>query len=92
MLYDFRRLRASGLIVHAPAGIAVLSDTRTKAAFVVQGWLGSPYDVLVNRVGPHPKVTIDGKPADLAGDSRYDAGAQRLILRVQGKPRIEIAK
>ncbi len=89
-LYDFRCLRASGLLVHAPAEITVQSDARAKAAFAVQGWLGRPYEVLIDGVRPNPKVIIDGKPAAFGDTHRYDAAKGRLILRVEGTPKIEV--
>ena len=82
-LYDYRVLRPSGAIVHAPGKITVEESSATKASFKVDTWRKAPYDLLVVGLKKPPSVTINGKTIDVRGTDRWDP-AGRLSLRLVG--------
>jgi len=91
-IYDFNAFRQAGLLVHAPGAIEDARDSTDRVTFSVRGWTGQPYYVLVAGCKAPPRVRIDGRPVTLADPHQYMADVGRLILRVEGTPRIEIAK
>ena len=88
-LYDYRVLRPSGLIVHAPGEITVEESSATQASFRVDTWRKVPYNLLVVGLKEPPSVTVDGKTIDVRGTDRWDP-AGRLSLRVSGNVRVTL--
>jgi len=91
-IYDFRVFRQAGLLVHAPGTIEDARDSADRVSFTVRGWTGQPYYVLVVGCKAPPRVRIDGRPVTLEAPHQYMADAGRLILRVEGTPRVEIVR
>lgn len=89
-LCDFRALRQAGWHIHAPGGIKVIEEQTNRAKFQVEGWPKRPYFVLINRCEPPPRVTVDGKPVELAAPNELADG--NLVLQVTGRSVIELAK
>ena len=61
------------------------------AEFTVAGWRNRPYWVLVTGLKSPPRVRIDGVTAPLAGPDRFVPEGGLLILRVTGRPSIEVS-
>jgi hypothetical protein len=91
-IYDFRSFRGSGLLVHAPGEIADAQEENGRVSFTVRGWTGRPYYVLIAGCKAAPRVRINGQSVRLTAPNQYIASAGRLILRVEGSPKIEITK
>ncbi|MEJ5251254.1 MAG: hypothetical protein WHX60_05155 [Armatimonadota bacterium] len=89
-VYDYRVLRNSGLIVHAPGAIQVLSDSRTRVRFRVKPWTGRPCYLLVNRLSRAPEVRINGKPITPSPPNQYLPEGGNLILQIDGDTEVEI--
>jgi len=86
--YDFRSARQSKAIVHAPGKITRWEETDTGIGFVLQGWSQRPCSILVCGLRRPPRVRING--IDTAIDKPHEYNNGRLVLSVQGSPRIEI--
>jgi hypothetical protein len=91
-VYDFRAFRETGWLVHAPGAIEDARESADGVAFTVRGWTGVPYYVLVVGCKAAPKVRINGEAVALQAPHEYVADKGRLILRVQGTARIELAR
>lgn len=89
-VYDFHAFREAGILVHAPGAITDMRASANRVSFAVHGWVGQPYYVLVVGLTKAPRVRIDGKPVTLAEPHQYLAETGRLILQVQGSPRVEV--
>lgn len=89
-LYDFMAFRNTGILVHVPGGITEAREERGAVSFAVKPSLARPYYVLVVGFKSMPQVRIDGKEITLAEPHRYMEKEGRLILRLEGSPRIEI--
>lgn len=88
-LYDYRVLRASGAIVHAPGEITIEASSATRASFRVDTWRKGPYDLLVVGLKTRPSVSVDGQAVDVSGTERWHP-AGRLSLRVVGNVRVTL--
>lgn len=88
-VYDYRVLRESGLIIHAPGDIQPLQDSRTKASFRVRSWLNRPYYVLINGCEVRPQVRVNGVSVPLEAPHEFLPGGH-LVLQVQGNASIEV--
>jgi hypothetical protein len=89
-LYDFMAFRQTGLMVHAPGTIRDTSESAGRLTFSVQGWLDRPYHLLIVGFKQAPRVRINGKETPLTAPHQYLAETGRLILRVEGSPKIAI--
>jgi hypothetical protein len=89
-LYDFQRMRQAGLNVHAPGWIQPGRENARVGAFIVQGWPGQPYYVLVTGLKVIPEVIINGQNTSLQAPHEYDAAGGWLALQVSGNPQIEV--
>lgn len=89
-VYDYRVLRHSGTIVHAPGNVMVLADRRGLLKFRVKSWIDRPYFVLVNGVTKQPQVRINGQLATIAHPHQYLREDGNLILQVQGESEVEV--
>ena len=77
-------------MVHAPGAIADAGAQDGTIRFVPQGWPKGAYHVLVAGLKSMPRVRVDGIEIGPGEDCRYGEGEGRLVLRVRGKPRVEI--
>jgi hypothetical protein len=82
--------RQTGLMVHAPGTIRDTSESAGRLTFSVQGWLDRPYHLLIVGFKQAPRVRINGKETPLTAPHQYLAETGRLILRVEGSPKIAI--
>lgn len=89
-VYDYRVLRQSGLIVHAPGTIQVRSDTKTRVHFRIKPWVKRPCYVLINGLSRAPKVQVNGVSLTLSAPHQYLPEGGNLILQVTGETEIEI--
>ncbi|MDQ2730317.1 MAG: hypothetical protein M3Y56_01545, partial [Armatimonadota bacterium] len=89
VLYDFRSFVKSGLLVHAPGSITDPVEKQSQISFTVNGWPTAPYSILVAGCKTAPQVRLNGQPASPA-DQQYVEGQGWLILRVEGKVKVEI--
>jgi hypothetical protein len=89
-VYDYRVLRNSGVILHAPGAIEVVNDRKNLCRFIVKSWTGKPYSVLVNGLLKSPQVRINGQPLRIAAPHQYLPNGGNLLLQVQGKVEIEL--
>jgi len=85
---DFRAARRARLFIHAPGEIQGLEETGGRISFAVRGWMKGPYRILISGLQKEPRVRIDGADVPVGAPHEYDGG--RLVLQVQGSPRIEI--
>jgi hypothetical protein len=90
-LYDFRALRQSSLLVHAPGAISDIRDSTEGARFKVNGWPQKPYFVLINGLKKSPHIRISGQVIALTAPHQFDAGKGRMILQLQGTSTVEIS-
>lgn len=89
-VYDYRVLRHSGMIVHAPGSITVLADQKNLCKFRIKGWINRPYYVLVNGLNQQPQVKINSQSVTIASPHQYLQQNGNLILQVQGEAEVEI--
>lgn len=90
-LYDFRALRQSGLLVHAPGAISDIKEEANKARFKISSWPQKPYYVLINGLKKLPLIRINGKAIALTAPHQFDIEKGRLILQLQGASAVEIS-
>jgi hypothetical protein len=90
-LYAFRAFRTNGLLIHAPGAIQGAQERAGSVSFTVRGWPDGAYDVLIVGFKSVPRVRINGKDAPLSAPHRFQQKEGRLILRVEGRPALEIA-
>lgn len=89
-LYDFMAFRRAGLMAHAPGAIREASESSSRLTLSVEGWLDRPYHLLIVGFKQAPRVRINGRETPLTAPHQYLAETGRLILRVEGSPKIEI--
>ncbi|MER3474422.1 MAG: hypothetical protein C4335_10415 [Armatimonadota bacterium] len=90
-VYDYRVLRHSGLIVHAPGRLLVHEDTKTRVRFGVGPWAKKrPCYVLVNGLTREPEVRVNGKPIPIIPPHQYLPEGGNLIVRIIGETELEI--
>ena len=87
-LCDFRALRRSGLLVHAPGEIASETENDRSVKFTVRGWPKEPYFVLVSGFTDAPVVKINAT----AASNEFHAAEGRLILKLSGEALVEIER
>ena len=93
-LYDFRALRQSGLLVHAPGEISDIKESKTGATFKVTSWTAKPYFILINGLKSAPQIRLNsqnGQAVSLVLPPQFDAEKGRLILQLQGAAMVEIS-
>jgi len=91
-LYDFRAFPARGIMAHAPGALeAHREQPNGSVAFTVRGWPDTPYYVLMTGLKTAPRIRINGQETPLKMPHQYLAQEGRLILRVEGSPRIELS-
>jgi hypothetical protein len=88
--YGFHCFRRHGLMVHVPGPLAEPSEEARGVSFVAQGWPSGPYHVLVTGLKSLPQVSVNGKEMLPGEHCQFVAGEGRLILQVQGRPRVEL--
>ncbi|GIV19156.1 MAG: hypothetical protein KatS3mg023_0907 [Armatimonadota bacterium] len=89
-VYDYRVLRHSGMIVHAPGSITVLADQKNRCKFRIKGWINRPYYVMVNGLTQQPQVKINSQSVTITSPHQYLQQNGNLILQVQGEAEVEI--
>ncbi len=89
-VYDYRVLRHSGAIIHAPGTITVLADRKNGCKFRVKSWTDRPYYVLVNGLTRQPQIKINGQMVAIASPHQFLQDGGNLILQVQGEAEVEI--
>jgi hypothetical protein len=88
-LYEFRALPASQLLLHVPGELADVKETPERVSFQVRGWWPEPYELLLHGLSEAPLVQLDGRTASETA-VRFDPHAGRLVLRVEGSPRVDL--
>jgi hypothetical protein len=88
--YGFHCFRGHGLMVHAPGAIAGAEEDEHTIRFTAEGWPEGTYSILVSGLKRDPVVRIDGQPAAAGDPWTYAEGKGRLVLRVRGKPKVEL--
>jgi hypothetical protein len=90
-LYDLQCFHTEGVVtVHAPGRIKGALDEAARAVFTVEGWPTREYNILISGLKRAPQIMIDDKAVALSAPHSYSAESGRLVLRVSGKPRVEI--
>lgn len=89
-VYDFWSFPKSGLRVHAPGAIKNPREQSGSIEFQIEPALNRAYFVLVNGLGAEPKLMLDGKPVECATPHQFLKPEGRLILRLEGKSRVEV--
>jgi len=89
-IYDFRVFRANGLFVHAPGALTNVKEETGAVSFTVEGWADRPYYVLVAGLKSAPRVRVNGRETPPANPHQYVERKGQLILRLEGKPKVEI--
>jgi len=90
-LYSLHSLLENGVLLHLPGTISDLESAANSLSFTAGGWPETPYWVLFARVPSEPKVEVNGDIVARGEDYAYDASAKRLILKVEGKPKVSVA-
>ncbi|HEY0074099.1 MAG TPA: hypothetical protein VGB77_08365, partial [Abditibacteriaceae bacterium] len=90
-LYDFRSLRQSRLLVHAPGAISDIRDSARRARFKVSGWPQKSYFVLINGLKKSPQIRINGQVIALTAPHQFHVEKGRLILQLQSTSTVEIS-
>jgi hypothetical protein len=80
----------SGLFIHVPGDIIDLTDQSGKVRFMVKGWPGSEYTVLVTGLQSKPRLLIDGKESPISGGNQWLEKEGALAVKVKGSITIEI--
>jgi hypothetical protein len=89
-IYDFWAFCKNGVLVHAPGHIAQPTDQPGTITFQVQTEVGQPYYALINGLKKVPKLSINGKSVDCAAPHEYHEKEGWLILKLDGKPNVEL--
>jgi len=89
-VYDYRVLRNSGVILHAPGAIEVREDRQNRCRFRLKSWMNRPYFVLINGLSQRPQVRVNGQPLTVAQPHQYLSDGGNLILQLQGDVSIEL--
>ncbi len=87
-LSDFCAFRRPGWLVHAPGRVVAGSEDARSVKFTVRGWPEEPYFVLVSGFTNAPAVKVNGSGAT----NEFHAAEGRLILKLTGESRVEIAR
>lgn len=90
-VYDFWCFRKNGLRVHAPGPLTAIKEKNGRISFQVGSWVDHPYYVLINGLTKKPQLKINGKATDCAAPHEFQEKEGRLILKVEGDSRIELA-
>jgi hypothetical protein len=89
-VYDFQSFPKAGLRVHAPGAIKNARDQRGDIDFQIETAVDQPYFVLVNGLAARPVLKIDGKKTDELAPHQFMEKEGWLILRLEGRPRVEV--
>jgi hypothetical protein len=89
-VYGFHCFRRHGLMVHVPGAITAPAEDDRAVRFTADGWPQGTYSVLVSGLEKEPAVRIDGQPVAAGERWTYAEGTGRLVLRVRGKPKVEL--
>lgn len=89
-VYDFWSFQKNGVRVHAPGEIKNPTEQPGRVRFEVDTWLDKPYYVLVNGLTKKPQIKINGKLTECAPPHQLLEKEGRLILRMEGKPQVEL--
>ena len=90
-VYDFFAFRKNSVLVHTPGRIAQPSDQAGRIKFQVQTEVDEPYYVLINGLKRIPKLSINGKTVECSSPHEYHEKEGWLILKLDGKPNVELA-
>lgn len=90
--YEFRALRESGLLVHAPGTIDLARDADSGATWSVRSWVDGPYWVLIHGAGAGAKLSLDGRPTPLTAPHEHRASSGTLVLRLEGPATIALGR
>jgi hypothetical protein len=89
-LYDFWCFRKNGLRVHAPGSLTSAKEKNGRISFQVESWVNHPYYILINGITNKPRLRINGKATDCSAPQEFQEKEGRLILKVEGNPRVEL--
>jgi hypothetical protein len=88
-LYEFSAARKAGITIHVPGTISDLVENKEKVTFVVNGWPGTEYSILLNGFSKRPVITKDGKELALA-QMAYDEKGGWLVISLTGRSNLEV--
>jgi hypothetical protein len=89
-VYDFWCFRQNGLRVHAPGEIKHAQEKKGQVSFKTESWVDRPYYVLINGLAARPRLKINGKITECSAPHQFLEKEGRLLLQLEGKPRVEI--
>jgi hypothetical protein len=89
-VYDFAALRKNQLLVHAPGEIKNPEERGGRASFQVESWVDHPYYILVNGLKKAPLLKINGKATECSSPNQFLQKEGWLILRLEGRSRVEL--
>jgi hypothetical protein len=81
---------AGRVLIHAPGKIEHCTERSGRVTFVVRGWWGSTYTVLVHCRRRPSHVRINGKEVRLATANQIALRDGTLALPVRGTPTIQV--
>jgi len=88
-LYTFQAFPENGVFLHVPGTVSGALAGKNHLSFTAEGWPREPYWILFSHLPSHPNLSVNGQPVRQE-DCSYDEKAKRLILRVEGKPTINM--
>ena len=83
-VYDFRCLRANGLLVSAPGELRDVKDSKGHISFQVRSWVQHPYFVLINGLADQPRININGRTTECTPPHQFRQKQGQLILQLEG--------
>jgi hypothetical protein len=89
-VYDFACFRTHDLRVHAPGSLTPTRESPGQISFQVTSWVDHPYYILISGLAKLPKLKINGKTTNCAAPHEFIEKEGRLILKVEGNPRIHL--
>lgn len=88
--YDTHTFLHHGVRVHVAGDLRDVREDAEGFSFQVAGWAAGTHWILLNGVTPRPAVRINGRDVPLSPPHTYAPGSGRLILQVEGSPRIDV--
>ncbi|MCJ7673660.1 MAG: hypothetical protein MUO33_00740, partial [Sedimentisphaerales bacterium] len=97
-LYDVKKLRKRLWFIHAPCTISDIREDQGSVAFVVDGWAGKPYYVLISGVEKKPDEILARRIAQESTEgisfetakTEFNRDQKRLIISLRGRSEIQI--
>lgn len=90
-VYSFWCFRKAGIRLHVPGAIKEPQESDHGLSFGVEGWAAGPYFIYLNGLRKAPRLFLNEAPVPSSTLQEYLPDKGRLILKVQGNPRVELA-